>query len=190
MQFSHFYNRTLGLTYLTNLPRPNDIELFHLSDQIPWKKGQGNKVMQNRLNRSIPKSHYQNVKILLQIVTSKIWATHPNWGQEDSFFGCYTTEANEQRVYWVMVMKNIIKTVSENMCKYVHNINVLIYQFLSYYRYFETVIGFSKRHISFHSLLKVSKKKEFSQDDISSCPSLCDSFRFHMTTTATLYALP
>ncbi len=76
MQFSHFYNGSLALTYLTNLVRPYDLEPFfkqnlvaevpnfekfkvgHLSDQIPWKKVQGHKVMINWLKRSTPKSHF------------------------------------------------------------------------------------------------------------------------------------
>ncbi len=57
MQNSHCNNRTLGLTYLTNLPGPYDLELFsqklvaevpdcekligHLGDQNLSKKVQG-----------------------------------------------------------------------------------------------------------------------------------------------------
>ncbi len=51
MQNSHCNNGTLGLTYLTNLPRFYDLELFC------EKKVQGHKVAVNWLNRSTPNSH-------------------------------------------------------------------------------------------------------------------------------------
>ncbi len=47
MQNSHCNNGSLGLTYLTTLPRPNDLEFFS-------QKGQGHKVAVNQLNRSMP----------------------------------------------------------------------------------------------------------------------------------------
>ena len=40
MQFSHFNNRTLGSTYLTNLPRPYDLQLIFtkltIQNWAPW----------------------------------------------------------------------------------------------------------------------------------------------------------